>query len=148
MRYFSILLAVLLLFNLDNWENDFDRAKEKAAKEHKLILLNFSGSDWCVPCIRMRKEIFENNSFTDLANKELILVNADFPRLKKNKPSKEQQEKNNALAEIYNSDGSFPCTLLLDEKGNTIKKWIGFPGQDPEGFIAELKNTIHAGNSK
>ncbi len=61
------------------WQPDFETAKQKAKEKHELILLNFSGSDWCGPCMRMRKEIFENEQFYKMADTTLILVNADFP---------------------------------------------------------------------
>ena len=85
MRVFSSLFLGLFLLSITGWETDFENAKKKAEKEHKLILLNFSGSDWCGPCIRLKKEIFQSNSFINYADSNLVLVNADFPRNKKNK---------------------------------------------------------------
>ena len=87
-----IALFSSLLFST-GWETDFNKAKQSAQSEHKLILLNFSGSDWCGPCIRMHKEIFDNNSFTQYADEHLVLVNADFPRLKKTRASERSTEK-------------------------------------------------------
>ncbi|MBS1733393.1 MAG: thioredoxin family protein, partial [Bacteroidetes bacterium] len=67
------------------WQPDFETAKKLAKEKHQLILLNFSGSDWCGPCIRMHREIFGNDEFIKMADSSLIMVNADFPRMKKNK---------------------------------------------------------------
>jgi thiol-disulfide isomerase/thioredoxin len=83
MKYISLLLFVPLLLSFTIWHNNLDEAKQLAKKEHKYILLNFSGSDWCGPCIRLHKEILETEAFLKFANNSLILVNADFPRLKK-----------------------------------------------------------------
>ncbi|MEO6330230.1 MAG: thioredoxin family protein [Ginsengibacter sp.] len=104
------LAFALFLTTIDppSWITDMEYAKQLAKKEQKLILLNFSGSDWCVPCIRLRKEVFNTDAFANYAADHLVLVNADFPRQKKNQPAKEQQKINDALAERYNPQGSFP----------------------------------------
>ena len=86
-----MLIAGIALMSF-TWRTDFDHAKTDAAAQHKLIILKFSGSDWCIPCIRMEKNIFSNSVFTTYADGNLIMVNADFPRKKKNQPSRENRE--------------------------------------------------------
>jgi len=117
---------------------DFAKAKEQAKETHKYILLSFSGSDWCIPCIRTKKEIFDKEVFQHFADSGLILVNADFPRLKKNMPNKVLTEQNENLANQYNKDGVFPLTLLLDANGHVVKKWVGYPDVTPEVFISQI----------
>jgi len=136
---------LLLLTHLNGliWFTDFQSAQTQAQKEHKQMLLNFSGSDWCGPCIRLTREVFQSADFEQLATEELVLVRADFPRSKKNQLSKEQQQKNDALAERYNEKGSFPLTLLLDENGHVIKSWEGFPVNQANGFLKELRELTH-----
>ena len=73
-----------------------------------------------------------------------MLVNADFPRMKKNMLSKDQQQKNDALADAYNSDGVFPLTLLLNADGKIIKKWEGFPSSTAEEFTNDVKAAVDA----
>ena len=120
------------------WLGDFNEATTEAAKTHKLILINFSGSDWCGPCIRERKEILENEVFEKYASDHLILVRADFPRQKKNQLSPDQVKRNEALADKYNPDGKFPYTILVDEHGKVVKIWDGFPNESPENFVAQI----------
>ncbi len=122
------------------WQQDFDTAKQIAKDKHELILLNFSGSDWCGPCIRMRKEIFDNEAFLKMADSSLVLVNADFPRSKKNQLSNDAKKQNNTLADKYNADGKFPLTLLLDADGKVLKSWDGFPDEDAAQFAADITN--------
>jgi thioredoxin-related protein len=129
------------LFLSVTWLGDFKAATTEASKSHKLILINFSGSDWCGPCIRLRKEILESATFENYASEHLVLVRADFPRQKKDQLSKEQTKLNEALADKYNSEGKFPYTLLVDEHGKVLKDWDGFPNESPEKFISEI-NTI------
>lgn len=131
---FNILFAVQLI-----WSADFNESRKQAQEAHKLILVNFSGSDWCGPCIRLRKEILESGEFESYAQKKLILVRADFPRQKKNQLSKEQERKNEALADMYNPEGKFPYTVLVDENGKVLKHWDGFPDLSPEQFVSQIK---------
>ncbi len=121
-----------------------DEAKMLAQKEHKHILLNFSGSDWCGPCIRLHKEIFDSEAFQQFAETNLVLVNADFPRLKKNQLSASQQKINDAIADQYNSKGSFPFTVLLNENGKVLKQWQGFPKMTPDEFVDDVRTIIDA----
>lgn len=137
------LVSLLIILSVSNeWLTNFDAAKDKAAKENKYILLNFSGSDWCAPCIKMKKEVFESEAFLTKAEAQLVLVRADFPRSKKNQLSQEQIKHNEALAEKYNPLGKFPYTLLMDANGSVIKEWDGYVFSSQDKFIAELDNVI------
>jgi len=139
------LLAMLLLSIIPiQWEPSFENAKKTAKEKHELILLNFSGSDWCGPCIVLRKDYLESDVFTNMANDNLVLVNADFPRKKKNIPTAEVVKRNEALAEIYNKEGSFPLTLLLDANGKVLKTWHGKPEISPEEWTAQIKAVCEA----
>lgn len=140
----KLLFAFILTFLTPvTWLGNFKDAQTQATETHKLILVNFSGSDWCVPCIRLRKEILESSVFEDYAAGHLVLVRADFPRQKKNQPSKEQIKLNEALADQYNAEGKFPYTLLVDEHGKVLKSWEGFPEESAEKFVEEIKAFEH-----
>ena len=135
---FVLLIAV----STPEWLVNYENAHEVAVQQNKYILLNFSGSDWCGPCIKMKKEVFESESFLSLAEKHLVLLRADFPRAKKNQLSKEQTKHNEVLAEKYNPEGKFPFTVLLDSNGNVLKKWDGYVFSSQDKFIADLHDTI------
>lgn len=117
----------------------FAQTQEKSQNENKKILLYFSGSDWCAPCIKFKKKYIQVSDFQTFADKNLILFNVDFPRLKKNKLSNLQMAENENLAEKYNIDGLFPLILLLDSKGNILKKWEGCPKESLSDFINNLQ---------
>lgn len=144
--FMAVTLMVQSFAGTVHWENDFEKAKQQAVSEKKYILLNFSGSDWCGPCIRLHKEIFESEAFEELASKKLILVNADFPRLKKNQLSKSQQQQNEKLADMYNAAGSFPFTVLLTAEGKLVKAWEGFPKNGAPEFIENLSLAANGAN--
>ena len=88
--------------------------------------------------MRMRKEIFESNAFTVMADEHLAMVNADFPRAKKNQLDKVKQAENSKLADKYNPDGKFPYTLLLDPSGKVLKAWDGLPSADSIQFTKQV----------
>ena len=144
MKSIFLFLFPVIFLSISDWHYNIEEAKQLAKKEHKHILLNFSGSDWCGPCIRMRKEIFESDVFQKMADTQLVLVNADFPRMKKNQLSLQQQKLNNAIADQYNSQGKFPYTLLLDANGKVVREWDGLPNITSEDFTIEVRNGIYA----
>jgi thioredoxin-related protein len=143
----KFLIAFLLPFTMsvNGWHYNFEEAKHLAKQEHRYILLNFSGSDWCGPCIRMHKEILESAEFTQLADQKLVLMNADFPRMKKNQLPAAQQQQNNVLADQYNPKGNFPYTVLLDADGKVLKEWNGFPNLTAAAFTQQVKSVVEAG---
>ena len=142
MKIAMILLAFLVGLNPGEWLNNFEQAQKIAKEKHQLILLNFSGSDWCIPCIKMKKEIYETEPFKKYAENNLVLVNADFPR-KKNTISKEQVAINEALAEKYNKEGKFPLSILMTADGKILKEWEGCPNITPEAFTGMIESSSH-----
>lgn len=131
------------------WTTDFKAAKEQAQKENKCILLNFSGSDWCGPCIKLHKDILSAPTFLDYASHNLVLVNADFPRMKKNKQDKVLEEQNEQLADRYNKEGKFPLTILLNKDLKILKVWDGYPhfsldeySTPPQQFTEQIKEIL------
>jgi thioredoxin-related protein len=144
MKRITLICLSILAMSFTVWQTNFEAAKQTAKDKHQLILLNFSGSDWCGPCIRMRREIFENRSFISMADTSLVLVNADFPRSKKNQPDKKLVVQNEALADQYNPEGKFPFTLLLDANGKVLKTWDGLPKENAAQFAALLKTICNA----
>jgi hypothetical protein len=126
------------------WQHNLQEAESLAKAQHRLILLNFSGSDWCGPCIRMHKEIFDNAGFHQVADSTLILLNADFPRMNKNQLSPKQQQLNDAMADQYNPKGKFPYTILLSADGKPLRSWEGFPDGGEAAFTQQLQTAIAA----
>ncbi len=137
----KLIAIVLLLVNIGfaQQTETFTQKLETAKAENKNVLLYFSGSDWCAPCVKFKKFIVNTPEFQTFATENLIIYNADFPRLSKNKLAKEVEKENETLADKYNSKGIFPLILLLDTEGNVIKKWEEYPKETVEEFIGKLK---------
>ncbi|WP_336517801.1 thioredoxin family protein [Pollutibacter soli] len=139
----KLLLPYVAWFHQEIWQLDFQKASSSAREQHKFILVNFSGSDWCGPCIKMHKDLFESDVFLDYARQKLVLVQADFPRLKKNALSGDQIKKNEALADQLNREGTFPLTVLLDANGKVVQRWEGNPGLKPEIFVQQIESFVN-----
>lgn len=140
MKLLSIIFLSILSFNSSiEWTTDFAKAKAEASTKNKYILLNFSGSDWCGPCMKLKKEVLDSPDFLKFAETKLVLVRADFPRSKKNKLSPELTKHNENLAEKYNKEGKFPLTVLIDAKGNVVKSWDGYTSSMS---VANMKTEI------
>jgi thioredoxin-related protein len=135
----SLFLLITTLGFSQNWKTNFEEAKSAATIENKNILLVFSGSDWCGPCIKLDKFIWQSDAFKKESAKKWVLVRADFPKKKANQLSNELTSSNKILAENYNKEGNFPLVVLLDPKGKVIGK-TGYANVEPEDYIA----IIHA----
>jgi len=136
-----LFLAITTMVTAQNWNTNFKEAKELATKEHKNIILVFSGSDWCAPCIKLEQSIFQSEAFKTFSNKEYILVRADFPKRKKNKLSEAQQAQNNELAATYNQNGFFPLVVVLNAEGKVLGK-TGYKKTTPEAYISLLESFV------
>lgn len=143
MKSIVTLAVIAFLFAAPEWLTDFQAAQQRAQEEHKQILISFSGSDWCGPCIRMKQEVYGSPAFDSLARHKLVLVRADFPRAKKNQISREQVKLNEALAEKYNPQGKFPFTVLTDENGAVLKTWDGYAFGSHDSFIKALRQAVN-----
>jgi protein disulfide-isomerase len=120
------------------WQTDFAQASQQAAQEHKYILLDFTGSDWCPWCIKMDKEVFNQSQFSDFALKNLVLVKLDFPRKAAQSPTEKSQ--NEDLAKKFGIEG-FPTYVLLDSSGKEVRRQVGYLQGGAIAFLDWLKLT-------
>lgn len=118
------------------WLTDLDKAKATAKQEKKLVLMDFTGSDWCPPCIALHKNVLTSKEFVEFANENLVLVVVDFPH--KTKLSEEQTKANEELAKKFKVEG-FPTVVVLDSNGKELSKNVGYGGETAKEFVAKLK---------
>jgi thioredoxin-related protein len=117
------------------WGNDYKKAQDEAKASHKLMLIDFTGSDWCGYCIQLDRAILSQPQFKDYASKNLVLLEIDFPRRKSQ--SVQTRKQNQELADRYQVEG-FPTLVVLDGEGKTVWRFEGyFPG-GLAAFLAEL----------
>lgn len=145
MRKSFIIIALFLLFGsvqAQKWQTDFKRATEMAAQQSKPIVLVFSGSDWCAPCMKLEKEIWSTPDFINYSNEHYILLKADFPRKSKNTVDAQQKEANKQLAEKYNKNGFFPLVVVLDKQGKVYGS-LGYKKVSPKEYIGLIDAMVH-----
>lgn len=125
-----------------NWQTDFEKSKELAVSENKTIVLVFAGSDWCAPCMKLEKEIWESEAFKAYAKNNYVMHKADFPRKKKNQVESEQVKRNKQLAEKYNPKGYFPFVAIIDKNGKVLGE-TGYKKLSPNEYIKHLNSFIN-----
>ena len=116
------------------WQTDLSKAQEQARKEHKTVLANFTGSDWCPWCIKLKNEVFAQPDFATYAAKNLVLVEIDFPRRKAQ--SAELKATNQALQKKYKIQG-FPTVVVFNSQGKRLGD-LGYTEGGPKAFLAKL----------
>jgi thioredoxin-related protein len=140
-RFFLVAAALALVFASfaraeSDWLHDYNKAQEEAKTNHKLLFLNFTGSDWCGWCIKFDKDVLSQPQFKNYAHDNLVLVELDFPR-SKSQPTQEKKQ-NVQLAQQYEVLG-FPTIVVLDSNGQKVWQFDGYFSGGPEAFIAELQ---------
>ncbi len=124
------------------WYSDYEQAKQEANTNGKYVLLYFSGSDWCKPCIQLNKNILETETFSDYAKGNFVPVKLDFPKMRKNRISKNKVIDNEDLAEKYNPNGVFPLLVFLDSDEKMIG-FTGFTDVSPDAYVSIIDKIIH-----
>lgn len=137
--WITLFLGVSPFVFGQQWEYGWKEASKKAAENNQNIILVFSGSDWCAPCIKLEKNIWESEEFQQYAKDHWVMLRADFPRKKGNKLPEAQVAENARLAEKYNQNGFFPYVVVLNAKGE-VKGTTGFKNTTPKDYIALLKD--------
>lgn len=136
-KVLSVLLP--LISCAQNWVGNYSVAMANAQEEDKPIILVFSGSDWCAPCIKLDRDIWQSEEFKSYAKQNYVLYKADFPRKKENKLNAQLVQQNKELAERYNPKGYFPLVLVLDKNGKILGE-TGYQKTAPKAYIAILNS--------
>ncbi len=120
----------------DNWTTDLPAAIRLAKKENKRVFIDFTGSDWCPPCMALHRNVLTKRAFLEYAKEHLVLVVLDFPKRKPQAAS--LRRANDALSKRYRVDG-FPTVIVLDANGKMIHRESGYSGDGAAAFVAKLK---------
>jgi protein disulfide-isomerase len=132
---FAALLIAASAASAATWTEDYAAAVAQAKKEHKLVLLDFTGSDWCIWCQRTDKEVFETQKFKDFADQKLILVRLDFPQ--SHQQSDVIKAQNTKLQEKFGVEG-FPTLVVLSSNEKVVFSQLGYKDGGPDAFIAQF----------
>ena len=121
-----------------DWQTDYARALETAKAQNKKVLLDFTGSDWCGPCIEFKKRALSRPEFRDYADRNLVLVEVDYPQGKRQVPELVKQNEN--LKKQYGIDEKgFPTIVLLDPNGKVVREFTGYDGETVADLIAWIE---------
>lgn len=135
----AVAAATLGTFHAQAGEGFGDNYKDALAKakaEKKLLLAEFTGSDWCPPCKKQAAEVFSQQEFKDYAAKNLVLVELDYPRSKPLSDAVKAQ--NQELKQKFGIRG-YPTVLMLDGDGKELARWVGYSGGGPAALIAKIE---------
>jgi protein disulfide-isomerase len=138
------LFAGLMAFQLTayaeaTWTTDFAAAQSQAKKDKKLVLMDFTGSDWCGWCIKLKKEVFDQKEFAEYAKDNLVLVEVDFPS---RKPQSDALKKaNESLKAKFKADEGFPTIVVLNSEGKEVWRQVGYMAGGPKAWISKLNES-------
>jgi thioredoxin-related protein len=118
------------------WSLDFSQALARARAGNKMVLIDFTGSDWCPWCIKFDEDVLSKGKFAAYAENKLVLILADFPR--HSKQSSALQQANEELGRKFQVDG-YPTLVVLNSSGKEIGRQVGYLRGGPDAFIAELE---------
>jgi thioredoxin-related protein len=124
------------------WFTDAQQGLEKAKGENKLLVLDFTGSDWCGWCMKLKSEVFDKPEFAEFARTRLVLVEVDFPHQKG--MAQAQKQANERLAQAYHITG-FPTIVVLNQNGQQVGR-TGYVAGGPGAFINQLERLAKSGN--
>ncbi len=133
--FFAILaLGSSVAVAAEGWGENYEKAAAQAKAEKKLLLLDFTGSDWCGWCIKLNKEVFSQPEFKEYAAKNLVLMEVDFPQIKPQPANIKAQ--NARLQTRYKIEG-YPTIVVLNPEGKKVGE-LGYQPGGPKAFIAAL----------
>ena len=133
---FGLILAIgLPTGNAFEWKTDLNEAAAEAKANNRMLLLNFSGSDWCGWCKRLDAEVFSQEEFQAYANENLVPLLADFPR--RGDQSDELKAQNRRLQDHFRIEG-FPTLLLFNSDGEMIGR-LGYQPGGPAAMIQSIQ---------
>ena len=133
-----LLLGFFPMLNAQGFEPNLTTAQTRSTQEGKTMMMVFSGSDWCKPCILLKRDILSSPEFVAFADENLVVLNLDFLFRKKNELTPEQKAHNDALAERYNPTGVFPLVLILNEDQTVAQRIEYKMNMEPETFIQHI----------
>jgi protein disulfide-isomerase len=119
------------------WGTSYDKALADAKAGKKLIFADFTGSDWCGYCIKLKKEVLDGEEFNKLAKDKFVLLEVDFPNAKPQ--SDDVKKQNKQLSEKFKIEG-YPTIIIMDGDGKELGRIVGYGGK--EGWNKELKDIL------
>lgn len=99
--------------SIPGWTVGIEKAFAESQRTGKPIMANFTGSDWCGWCHRLRASVFDKDEFKTWAAENVILYEVDFPK-RTEIPANIKQE-NAVLGQQLGVRG-YPTVWIIDAK--------------------------------
>lgn len=132
----TLLTLISLQATAADWMTDLEKAKALAKKENKLVFIDFTGSDWCPPCIKLKKDVLGTAEFAKYAKEKFVLVELDYPS--KIEQSVELKAANRELQQQFKIKG-FPTVVILDGEGKELLRKVGFGGETTPAYLKQFE---------
>ncbi len=126
------------------WFHELKEAQAESSKTGKPILIDFTGSDWCIFCIKLRDEVFSTEQFRQWAAAKVVLLEIDFPRNFDMDPIRAID--NEELANKYNVN-AFPTLMLVQSDGSVLGQ-LGYAEGGPKVWLAQADAILAKSSSK
>lgn len=136
----TVLCIATSLMAKTGWDDDYEKSLAKAKETKKMVLLDFTGSDWCGYCMKLDEEVFSKPAFKKFAKENLVLVELDFPH--SNPLPKKTKAQNDALGKKYKVTG-YPTIVLLDSDGKEVTRWVGYDAE----LLSQLESKVSPSKS-
>jgi thioredoxin-related protein len=130
-----------MLTTAQDWKESYGEALSISEKEAKPLVLVFAGSDWCAPCIKLEKSIWQSEEFASYAKENYVLYKADFPRKKNNQLPEAMADQNKILAQQFNPKGYFPLVVVLNSDEKVLGE-TGYKKLTPNQYISLLNSFV------
>jgi thioredoxin-related protein len=140
LRSLALLPIAASSIYASDWTTDYKAALVQARAQHKLALLDFTGSDWCQFCKSLEEEVLTQPEFQRYAVQTFVLVTIDFPR--KTQLPDDLKRQNAELEKEFQPNG-FPTLVVVDSDGKQLGRIVGYdPGSGPQAVIDELRGIV------
>ncbi len=131
---------------LQKWHTDMAAAQAESAETGKPILADFTGSDWCPPCMMLKKQVFHTAEFAQWARDNVVLMEVDFPKFKPQTPKLRAQ--NQQLQQQYQAYiNGVPTVILMDAEGRAYGALVGYDRSSPADWIKQVEAIIQDGKA-
>lgn len=130
----------------EGWLVKVDEAYALSKKTGKPIMANFTGSDWCHWCKKLTKDVFSKPEFKKWAEKNVVLLELDFPR--RFRLPQDIAYQNNSLRQAFRVSG-YPTIWVFNldkqkESGSFNIEALAKSSYKPtvKAFVSDVENQV------
>ncbi len=137
----ALLIALGILIarparGAEGWFVEFEEGRAAASAAGKDLLIDFGGSDWCLPCRWLKERVLSKREFIEAAGADFVLVDIDLPA--RSPIAADRKRRYEDLQARYGIE-SFPTVLLATPDGRPYARTTYHEAdQTPAGYWKHL----------